>query len=444
MKTGRGWVLGISWGLVAIAAWEGRSWAQQAIPPSATPEVRLVRALLANPSTAVSPITVTSRGGSLVIAGRVGTTRIHDQVIAEATRLGVPYVDNLIIDTNVAHQVAGFPTPTEISRAPLGLPPNAWMMPAWGSSVWTPSISPYGFDSPWVYDPPLVTFPPWWPEQSAYRREQDRRLAESLKPRTDPPAGPAAPQAESPASNTLELPPTVEMGVDPRGIAVLRGTVPTELDKAAIGQSVSQFPGIAGVLNLIKVQPPELAVAKLPPPPPAPRPPIDTRPVAIDQPVAPPALEGLEARVSRAIRAIPALADHPVNLTARQGEVTLQGKLPSVIEAMLAYRAVQKIPGVRSIVDRLEFPVPAQRENNPLVSHPAQREVLGYLDAQIRRQLGDSAYLDHLDREGRRLTLSVLAAEGPERQRAEAVLRSMPLLRGFEVETSFGLPSDSP
>ena len=180
-----------------------------------------------------------------------------------------------------------------------------------------------------------------------------------------------------------------------------------------------------------------------PPPPPAPHPPVDTPLVAIDSPTAP-ALEGLEARVSRAIRAIPSLAESGLRLTVRQGEVTLQGQVPSVVEAMLAYRAAQKIPGVRSIVDRLEFPVPSERENNPLVTHPAPREVLAYLDAQIRRQLGDSAYLDHLEREGRQLRLAVVAAQGAQRQRAEAVLRSMPLLRGFEVETTFLAPSDSP
>ena len=45
----------------------------------------------------------------------------------------------------------------------------------------------------------------------------------------------------------------------------------------------------------------------------------------------------------------------------------LTGQVPSAYEAMIAYRAAQQTPGVREVVDRLEFVVPDEDHPNPLV-----------------------------------------------------------------------------
>src|SRR5207244_1588241 len=82
---------------------------------------------------------------------------------------------------------------------------------------------------------------------------------------------PAAPAAASEATPDG----AVEMVIDPLGVAVLRGVVPTLADRVAIGQKLAQTPGVAQVINLLTIRGQEPAAGAGarpggPPPPPQP------------------------------------------------------------------------------------------------------------------------------------------------------------------------------
>jgi osmotically-inducible protein OsmY len=124
-------------------------------------------------------------------------------------------------------------------------------------------------------------------------------------------------------------------------------------------------------------------------------------------------------------------------VTAKDGIATLNGRVPSALEAMLAFRAAQQTPGVREVDDQLEFPVPAEGERNPLVDKARPEDLEPYLEAQVRRQLGDQAHLDRIKVTGDRLEIHGSVANIADRPRAEAILRSMPLLRGFQIQSEF-------
>ena len=61
----------------------------------------------------------------------------------------------------------------------------------------------------------------------------------------------------------------IEMSIDGRGVATIRGTVPTLADRIAVGQRLAQTEGVTEVVNLLDVR---IAPAKTdaPPPPPVP------------------------------------------------------------------------------------------------------------------------------------------------------------------------------
>src|SRR5206468_2507485 len=139
----------------------------------------------------------------------------------------------------------------------------------------------------------------------------------------------------------------------PLGVAVLRGTVATEADRVAVGQRLAQVPGVTAVINQLEVRGEET-----PPPPPTPSgdaktaaepfaPPPPPRPEG--QRAAAPAHDpALGRRLEQALARRPGLEAGSVRATARDGVVTLEGAVPTVYEAMLAYRAVQQTPGVRA------------------------------------------------------------------------------------------------
>ena len=99
-------------------------------------------------------------------------------------------------------------------------------------------------------------------------------------------------------------------------------------------------------------------------------------------------------RASRAITSRAGLPGPAIKVKVRDGVASLSGKVPTVYEAMLAYRAVQRTPGVREIEDRLEFVVPDGSTPNPLIEKGRPDDVEPYLQAQIRRQVGDLAHVD--------------------------------------------------
>ena len=193
----------------------------------------------------------------------------------------------------------------------------------------------------------------------------------------------------------------IEMTLDQWGVAVLRGTVPSFADRVAVGQQIAQTPSISEVINLLQSAirqaaafPPAPPAAPGPKPPPTPVP-LGARdyrsrlPIAVDD-------GGLVQRVGQALARRPTLADQPIKVSARDSVVTLSGRVPTIYEAMLAFRAAQQTPGVRVVDDRLEFLVPDDERANPLCQKGRPQDIEPYLAAQLRLQVGDLAHVDQL------------------------------------------------
>ena len=158
--------------------------------------------------------------------------------------------------------------------------------------------------------------------------------------------------------------------------------------------------------------------------------PAATAPAALDS-------QKLTQRVVSAIERRPQAAELPVKVRSTGGTVTLSGTVPTTYEAMLVYRAAQQTPGVSDIVDRLEFTVPDENNANPLVQKGRPEDVEPYLAAQIRRHIGDLAHLDRVEARGDTLILRGTLQSADERDRLIAILRSIPVLHGFQIQPEF-------
>ncbi len=416
---------------------------------AASPDLVLLGALQANPMTAPYRIGTTMRGGLVVLKGRVGTKYIHDVAVHIAIELGYPFRDDLVIDTTEAHRVAALPTvPVAPSMGPLvGRPPYLYPPPFFGR-----------LDDPFYgMEPPLITYPAWW-RSVAGRQPMDMAALPNTGLIGDPQAGTGSVTGlEASVPTELEQMPqkaTVEMTIDLRGRATLHGAVPTLADRIAIGQKLAQTAGVSEVHNLLTVGDTDNLEA---PPPPVPvpspshsaKPPAPPRYVPRDSsgpdvpaqarvPIDPERPRSdLSDQLSQTLADRPALAGLPIKITTRDGMVTLSGRLPTVYEAMLAFRAAQQTPGVREVIDRLEFVVPDGESNNPLLQKGRPEDIEPYLTAQIRRQVGDLAHVDGVRLQGDALTVSGTLRRGDNRDRLDAILRSMAVLRGFRLEPKF-------
>jgi osmotically-inducible protein OsmY len=432
--------------------------ARQSSRPSTEAKVLeglVLQVLAANPITSPYRFTTSWRDGKVVLTGRVGTKVIHDAAVRTAGSLGVTIDDQLVIDTSEVYRSAGSPGP-----GPL--------LPSAGTGLWSGGNT-WGGTAPYVYpqplfgwyddpfygfEPPAISYPPYWGALSA------RRLDPSLNGGV--PQASAQPGGLQPIPNNASIadpagpPPggsqpdgTVEMTIDPRGVATLRGTVPTLEDKIAVGQRLANSPNVTEVINLLNtrepagVRLPARPGAAVPPPPPAPdvRHPAENKPApaAANQAPAPAPIavddDPLTRRLSQALARRPNLAGLPIKVSGKDGIASLSGKVPSVVEAMTAFRAVQQSPGVRSVHDSLEFPLPGEDGKNPLIDQGRPDDIEPYLEAQIRRQIGDQAHIDRV-----RVRADVIEVRGTvgspdDRPRVEAILRSMALLRGFQLST---------
>lgn len=258
---------------------------------------------------------------------------------------------------------------------------------------------------------------------------------------------------------------TIDMEIDGAGVATIRGAVPTIEDRLAVGQRIAQTAGVSQVINLLTVKPSlgkaasatghapaNNPIAGNPPPPPAPDGaapdpalnPIVSTPRAANPPRADATGDAAIAeRASRALADRAAVLGAPVQVKVRDGVATVAGKVGSVYEAMLAYRAVQQTPGVRSIDDKLEFPVPdGAPGSNPLIDKGRPDDVEPYLEAQIRRQVGDLAHVDRVRITADALDLRGTLARAEDRDRFDAILRSIPILRGYQIRAD--LPVAAP
>lgn len=425
-------------GLLAIGLLGGPGLATRAqdgearAPREEAPGDALLRALRSDPITAPYRFQVRPRNGQLFLSGRVGTKMVHDIAIRTAIAGDFPVVDELVIDTAEAYRV-GAVTPA-LSRPPL-LPPyvgRPWLSP--GPSIYPTPLFARPYDPFLGMDPPDIVFPPWWGALSAARQAE-------IAPLDDPAAGiPPAPEL----APSAEADDAIVMEIDPLGVAVVTGTVPTLADRIEVGQRLAQTPGVVEVINRLQVREPgpppageQLPVAPedLPdrpeplenqaaPPPPAPGPAAAPRPA------------GLSGKVQQAIARRTELDGLAIRVTESNGVVTLSGQVPTAYEAMLAYRAAERTPGVRAVTDRLRFSLPDGQSRNPLLARGRPGDVEAYLTAQLRRQLGDSAHVDRVELRGDSLSIEGTIESAADRDRVEATIRSIPLLRGFKVESN--------
>ncbi len=250
---------------------------------------------------------------------------------------------------------------------------------------------------------------------------------------------------------------TIDMVIDGRGSATIRGTVPTVAERVAIGQQLARTPGIAQVVNLLSVGPapakdatkdgdPGKGQGESTPPPPSPEatdalPQFKPAAPAEEPAPATPAIDP-DSASRRASKAVTGRAGPGAQVKVRDGVASLTGKVPTVLEAMLAYRAAQQTPGVRQVDDRLEFTVPDGNGPNPLADKGRPEDVEPYLEAQIRRQVGDLAHIDRVRVQGDALDLKGTLARADDRARFDAILRSMPILRGFRLNAD--VPLEAP
>ncbi len=434
-------------------------------------EVSLLRSLQANPATSIYAFSTERRGSKIALRGRVGTKLAHDSAIRTALALGVPVIDDLVIDTLAAHQAAAYASQfapgSGYGSAGMGYgsagPSSGLGGYPGATSLYT--ALPYTYPQPlfgkldepfFGFEPPVLGYPAWWgamsaarvgpPAQAASNGPQQQAAANPSM--ANPPVNPADAQASNLPNGTID------MAIDARGVATLRGTVPSLAERITLGQRVAQTPGVTQVVNLLNVNPnlKIVAISDKPPPPPVPADlpagagaanPAQQAPAQNNDQL--PALgdttDPVGQRAAKAIANRTGLTNSTVKVKVRDGVASLSGKVPTIYEAMLAYRAVQRTPGVREIDDRLEFVLPDGNGPNPLADKGRPEDVEPYLEAQVRRQVGDLAHIDRVRIQGDSLELKGTLEREDDRPRFDAILRSMPILRGFRVTAE--MPAES-
>jgi hypothetical protein len=144
----------------------------------------------------------------------------------------------------------------------------------------------------------------------------------------------------------------------------------------------------------------------------------------------------LTQRVIDSLKRRPALAAEPIQVRTSGDAILLSGKVPTAYEAMLAYRAAQQTPGVRDVVDRLEFLVPDEDHPNPLVRKGRPEDIEPYLMAQMTRHLGELAHIDNIRARGDHLEIRGTLLNAADKDRVLAILRSIPVLHGFKLDST--------
>jgi osmotically-inducible protein OsmY len=421
------------------------------------PEAVVVSLLRANPLTAPYHVSATWQKGVLILSGRVGTSAVHDLAVRTVIALGYPVRDDLVIDTAEAHRVALKQT------AVAYWPAQALAQPALAGSapyfVYPPPLFGRVDDPFFGFEPPLVSFLPW--------------AGGSAPPLGQTPGMPVLPNRSGPISQaqvSAELAPpkgNIRLTVDAGGQVFLSGTVASEEDRRVIESEARNTPGVTRVYSELQVArrgsetpppPPQPYVAPEPEPKPVPPQPElkahpevpGQRPGESSSPTpgaraprsapAQPALardgQKLTLRVAEALSRSAPLAGLPIWVQSRGDTVTLSGKVPSAYEAMLAYRKVEQTPGVGKIVDLLQFQLPDENHLNPLCRKGRAEDIEAYLLSQVRRHVGNLADVDQVHVNGDLLEVRVTLARDVDRNRVLAILRSMPLLRNFRLEST--------
>ncbi len=420
-----------------------------------SPEQIVLSAIRTNPVTAPYALAATWRKGAVELSGRVGTKQVHDVAIRLAIDCGVPFRDNLVIDTGEAHRVAIGQSIASAGNPGLNQTYTHFYSPS--PYIYPPPLMGRLDDPFFGYVPPLISFPPWWqrPTETA-PMVQPRRVPDSAIPgklgASNAAGGNTAPTA---AWKPFEVDPVkgqVEVTVDAAGQVFLRGVVASEEVRQEIENAARSVPGVTRVESQFDVQPQRVPSDVPLPPTPQPfpgQPASDRSPVPnapgtalaranpLPKTAAPLALDSdmLTRRVINALEQRVDAADLPVRVRSSDGVVTLAGQVPTAYEAMIVYRTAQKTPGVRDIIDRLEFVVPDEDHNNPLLLKGRPEDVEPYLGSQVRRHVAELAQLAGVQVNGNLVELRGTLNRAADRDRLLAILRSIPVLHGFQLET---------
>ena len=389
--------------------------------PADRPDLQVAGALRANPATAPYAIRTSWRDRSVVLSGRVGTKQVHDVAVRTAIAVGYPVKDDLVIDTGEAHRVA-----MAQSNA------NPWLSGSLGSAAGSAPYFAYPpplfgrLDDPFFgFEPPLVSFPPWWRPANFEAQTGAGPVVQGMPAAPDASGGSVAggfPQGDPNRQTVEPIKGRLQLTVDMSGQVHLAGVVASEEDRRIIEDEARNTPGVSRVISELRV---ESRRSETPPPPPQPvlpnepvvKPanpspaPGESIPAPAARASAPPQQaprprradlamardpQPLTRRIAEALSRRPTLKDLPIAVQTRDGVTTLSGKVPSAYEAMMAYRTVEQTPGVRDVVDQLEFQVPDENHPNPLKQKGRPEDIEAYLSAQIRRHLGDLAHVERV------------------------------------------------
>jgi hypothetical protein len=468
MNTGLSVVRSLLAGLAILAGGTTAALAQGTSPPAkqgtgaektARPDAAVLNALRLHPVTAPYLITSSWREGAVVLSGVVGTKQVHDVAIRLAIDSGLPVRDNLVIDTAAADLAA-----QSAAIAAQGALAGTPALSASTMFVYPPPLMGRVDDPFFGFVPPLVSFPPWW-----RRRVESPSMVRPRPASPDAAAGSAAAPSAAPTvaagagvrpSDESPVKGQVEITVDAAGQVFLRGVVASEEVGREIIETARSVPGVTRVESQLQVVPRRAEAEDVPPPPEpilrAPRPdrasptPAQRTPLPSPEPAIVPAhpkpaasepagldSKALTRRVIGSLQRRPVTAALPIKVRSSDGTVTLTGRVPSAFEAMVVYRATEQTPGVRDIVDRLEFVVPDDDHPNPLVQKGRPEDLEPYLASQIRRHVGDLAHIDRIHARGDVLELRGSVMSDQDRDRLLAILRSIPVLRGFRLEPGF-------
>ena len=91
------------------------------------------------------------------------------------------------------------------------------------------------------------------------------------------------------------------------------------------------------------------------------------------------------------------------------------------------------------VIDVMRFTPPQAGRVNPLIERGEADEVADYLEAQIARQCGSGLSDARVEVAGSTLRVAGQVGTEAERQRVEAILRSMPILRGFTQQVQLAV-----
>jgi osmotically-inducible protein OsmY len=463
--------------------------------PQQRPELVMAQALRSNPLTAPYAINATWQNGLLILSGRVGTKQVHDATVQMAIAFGYRFRDDLVIDTAETMRIAMSATPSMTGYGALApnLSASYYVYPqplfGWMDDPFFGMQPPVVSFAPWWRarrDGPMIGPNGAGPLPAPAGVPQTNAAAPALMPPSTPWTPSGQPGVPVPAG-TAELPPAkgdIEITVDAAGQVFLRGVVASEEVAREIEQTAWSVPGVSRVVAQFQVKPRHAGAGAGPEPPPTPQPvaaepdrlmvpprpdpaaagraPEAPQPAAPERaektpeppaaappaaaPPAPPqaaatavaALDGqrLTRRVIDALRRRPNLAAQPIQVRTTGDAILLSGKVPSAYEAMLAYRTAQQTPGVRDVVDRLEFLVPDEDHPNPLVNKGRPQDIEPYLNAQMSRHLGELAHIDSVRARGNHLEIRGTLLDAADKDRVLAILRSIPVLHGFELDTS--------